>query len=60
VLVTELSAGQMLQDVLLALRGSRPVHFHGKLGGLLLSPEEIVNKVKQVLAGESEEDQRYV
>jgi 2-oxoglutarate ferredoxin oxidoreductase subunit alpha len=60
VLVTELSAGQMLQDVLLALRGSRPVHFHGQLGGLLISPEEIVDKVKEVLAGKSEEDQRYV
>ncbi len=59
VLVTELSAGQMIEDVYLALNGAKPVHFHGQLGGLLISPEEIVDKVKEVLAGESKEDTRY-
>ncbi len=59
VLVTELSAGQMIEDVFLALGDSKPVHFHGRLGGLLISPEEIVDKVKEVLDGSSKEDTRY-
>ena len=60
VLVAELSAGQMIEDVYLALAGSRPVHFHGALGGLLISPEEIADRVKEILAGRSQEDTRFV
>ena len=46
VLVIELSAGQMIEDVHLALARSRPVHFHNRLGGMLVSPDEVVAKVK--------------
>jgi 2-oxoglutarate ferredoxin oxidoreductase subunit alpha len=55
VLVVELSAGQMLEDVQLALQGARPIHFHGRLGGMLASFEEVVDKVKAVSSGELEE-----
>ncbi len=55
VLVVELSAGQMLQDVQLAVHGSRPVHFHGRTGGNLVTPEEAASKVREVLDGRSEE-----
>lgn len=58
VLVLELSTGQMLEDVHLALARSRPVHFANRLGGMLLSPDEVVVKVKEVLAGESKEVHR--
>jgi 2-oxoglutarate ferredoxin oxidoreductase subunit alpha len=55
VLVVELSTGQMIEDVQLALARSRPVHFHNRLGGILVSPEEVIAKVKAMLDGQSEE-----
>jgi 2-oxoglutarate ferredoxin oxidoreductase subunit alpha len=55
VLVVELSTGQMIEDVQLALARSRPVHFHNRLGGILVSPDEVVAKVKAMLDGQSEE-----
>jgi 2-oxoglutarate ferredoxin oxidoreductase subunit alpha len=57
VLVVELSTGQMLEDVHLALARSRPIHFHNRLGGMLVSPDEVVAKVKSILDGSSEEVQ---
>jgi 2-oxoglutarate ferredoxin oxidoreductase subunit alpha len=58
VLVVELSSGQMIEDVHLALARSRPVHFLNRMGGILVSPDEAVAKVKAILAGESEEVHR--
>ncbi len=55
VLVVELSAGQMIEDVQLALARSRPVHFYNRMGGMLVSPDEVVSKVKSILDGSSEE-----
>jgi 2-oxoglutarate ferredoxin oxidoreductase subunit alpha len=51
VLVVELSAGQMIEDVHLALEGARPVHFHGRQGGMLVSPEAVADNVRAVLDG---------
>jgi len=50
VLVAELSTGQMLEDVRLALEGTRPLHFYGRAGGVLIAPEDIVSKVREILA----------
>jgi 2-oxoglutarate ferredoxin oxidoreductase subunit alpha len=55
VLVVELSAGQMIEDVQLALAGSRPIHFFNRMGGILVSPDEVVSKVKAIRDGSSEE-----
>jgi 2-oxoglutarate ferredoxin oxidoreductase subunit alpha len=55
VLVVELSAGQMIEDVELALARSRPIHFLNRMGGMLVSPDEVVAKVKAVIEGSSEE-----
>jgi 2-oxoglutarate ferredoxin oxidoreductase subunit alpha len=55
VLVVELSAGQMIEDVRLAVQGTRPIHFHCRIGGMLASPEEVIDKVKAVLAGNDQE-----
>jgi 2-oxoisovalerate ferredoxin oxidoreductase alpha subunit len=41
VLVVELSNGQMVEDVRLALNGKVPVEFHGRTGGNVPSVEEI-------------------
>ena len=57
VLVVELSTGQMIEDVQLALRATRPIHFHCRLGGMLVSPEEVIDKVRAMLDGRSEEVQ---
>jgi 2-oxoisovalerate ferredoxin oxidoreductase alpha subunit len=40
VMVVELSTGQMVEDVKLALNGSKPVEFYGRLGGNVPSAEE--------------------
>ncbi len=41
VLVSEMNAGQMLEDVELAVKGRVPVKFYGRMGGGIPSPEEI-------------------
>ncbi len=45
--VVELSEGQMLEDVKLAVGKKIPVHFYGRLGGGVPSPLEVVGKVKE-------------
>ncbi|NLO69927.1 MAG: 3-methyl-2-oxobutanoate dehydrogenase subunit VorB [Porphyromonadaceae bacterium] len=47
ILVTELSAGQMVEDVRLAANGKVPVEFYGRMGGVVPSPEEILNALKE-------------
>jgi len=41
VLVVELSNGQMVEDVRLAVNGKVPVEFYGRVGGNVPSVEEI-------------------
>jgi 2-oxoglutarate ferredoxin oxidoreductase subunit alpha len=48
VLVVELSAGQMVEDVQLAVRGEVPIHFFGRQGGMLISPEAVVDTVRAI------------
>lgn len=43
----ELSAGQMVEDVRLAVNGKVPVEFHGRMGGNIPSAEEIMEKFKE-------------
>jgi len=47
ILTLEMSAGQMLEDVRLAVEGRCPVEFSGKLGGAYFTPDEIYNIIKQ-------------
>jgi len=49
VLVTELSMGQMVEDVRLAINGKLPVHFYGRTGGVVFEPVEIANKVREIV-----------
>jgi 2-oxoglutarate ferredoxin oxidoreductase subunit alpha len=48
-LVIEMSCGQMLEDVRLAVNGKAGVEFLGRSGGGVPSEEEIINKVKKIL-----------
>jgi 2-oxoglutarate ferredoxin oxidoreductase subunit alpha len=50
VLVVELSAGQMVEDVRLAVEGQCPVAFHGRTGGMLPSPDEVLGKLRDLEA----------
>ncbi len=46
-LVTEINAGQMVQDVQLAVNGSLPVEHFGRLGGVVPDPTEVVEALKK-------------
>jgi hypothetical protein len=48
-LVVELSNGQMVEDVRLALGGKRPVEFYGRVGGNVPSIEELLVKIEAQL-----------
>ena len=48
VLVVELSAGQMVEDVRLAVEGRCPVTFHGRTGGMVPSPDEVVAALRDL------------
>ena len=49
ILVAEINAGQMIQDVKLAVGSTIPVAHFGRLGGIVPDPEEIVNALKTKL-----------
>ena len=49
VLVAEINAGQMVEDVRLAINGAVPVEHFGRLGGIVPEPDEIVNAIKTKL-----------
>lgn len=49
ILVTELNAGQMIEDVKLAVNGKINVQHFGRLGGIVPDPDEIVNALKEKL-----------
>ena len=49
ILVAEINAGQMVQDVRLAINGAVPVEHFGRLGGIVPEPNEIVAALKEKL-----------
>jgi len=50
VFVLELSLGQMVEDVRLAINGEKEVDFYGRVGGVIFTPEEIKEFTDQKLA----------
>jgi len=46
----EMSMGQMLEDVQRSVCGKRPVHWYGKCGGEVPTPEEVMEVVKGSVA----------
>ena len=49
ILVAEINAGQMIEDVRLAVNGTVPVEHYGRLGGIVPEPEEMVKVLKEKL-----------
>lgn len=45
----ELNAGQMVEDVRLAVNGRKPVHFYGRTGGMIPTQLEVLNKIREVV-----------
>lgn len=49
ILVAELSMGQFIQDVRLAVEGRCPVELVNRVGGMFLTPEEVLEKIVALL-----------
>jgi pyruvate/2-oxoacid:ferredoxin oxidoreductase alpha subunit len=47
-LAAELSNGQMVQDVRLAVNGRVPVHFYGRCGGMVPTTEELAEQLEKI------------
>ena len=50
-LAVELSTGQMVEDVKLAVNGKVPVHFYGRCGGMVPSGGELVAEYDKIMEG---------
>lgn len=50
-LTVEMSMGQMVDDVRLAVNGKRPVHFFGRTGGIIPTPTEVLEQIKSINGG---------
>jgi len=48
-LSVEMSAGQMVEDVLLSVNGKVPVYHFAEMGGIVTTPEEVVENLKSKL-----------
>jgi 2-oxoglutarate ferredoxin oxidoreductase subunit alpha len=51
ILTVEMSAGQMIEDVLLSVSGKVPVKHFGRMGGVIPTPEEVVENLKSKIIG---------
>ncbi|MBQ8866547.1 MAG: 3-methyl-2-oxobutanoate dehydrogenase subunit VorB [Bacteroidaceae bacterium] len=49
ILSVEINAGQMVEDIKLAVNCSVPVEHFGRLGGIVPDPDEVVNALKEKL-----------
>lgn len=47
IMTVEMSMGQMVEDVRLVVNGRVPVHFFGRVGGIVPSPEEVFEAFKK-------------
>lgn len=53
VLVVELNAGQMVEDVRLAVGSGTPVEFFGRMGGVVPMPDEVFDAIAQTMPAPS-------
>jgi 2-oxoglutarate ferredoxin oxidoreductase subunit alpha len=51
ILSVEMSAGQMVEDVRLAVNGKVPVEHYGRYGGIIPTPEEVVEALEEKILG---------
>jgi 2-oxoglutarate ferredoxin oxidoreductase subunit alpha len=48
-LTVEMSSGQMLEDVKLAVEGRKPVHFVGRMGGMIPTVSDVMKKIREII-----------
>jgi len=48
ILSLEINAGQMVEDIRLAVECKVPVQWYGRLGGIIPEPEEVVEEIKKM------------
>jgi 2-oxoglutarate ferredoxin oxidoreductase subunit alpha len=48
-LVVEMNAGQMIEDVRLAVEGRVPVSFYGRMGGIIPTPDEVLGAIEKLV-----------
>jgi 2-oxoglutarate ferredoxin oxidoreductase subunit alpha len=48
-LVVEMNAGQMLEDVLRVVKNRVPVEFYGRMGGIMPFPDEIYTEIQRLV-----------
>jgi 2-oxoglutarate ferredoxin oxidoreductase subunit alpha len=49
ILVVEMNAGQMVEDVRLGAGGRTQVQFYGRMGGIIPSPDEVVEALNRIV-----------
>ncbi len=49
VITVEMSLGQMVEDVRLAILESKPVHFYGRTGGMTPTPREVLDEIERIV-----------
>jgi len=52
-LCVEMNAGQMVEDVRLAVNGEKPVFFKGRMGGMIMSPEDVLEEIESIIEKQS-------
>ncbi len=54
-LSVELNMGQMVDDVKLSINCAKPVYFYGRTGGVIMSPEEVLDEIYKIEKGEAKQ-----
>ena len=54
-LTVELNMGQMVDDVKLAIDCAKPVYFYGRTGGVLMTPDEVLETLEKIEKGEAKQ-----
>jgi 2-oxoglutarate ferredoxin oxidoreductase subunit alpha len=54
VISVEMSSGQMVEDVRLAIEGAVPVFHHGRMGGMVPTPDDVVAAMRHAWAASEE------
>ena len=58
ILTVEMNAGQMVEDVRLAVNGRTPVRFLGRMGGMIPSPEDVLAEIEAMASQFVPEEER--
>jgi 2-oxoglutarate/2-oxoacid ferredoxin oxidoreductase subunit alpha len=49
IMSVEMNAGQMVEDVRLAVEGKVPVYFKGRMGGMIPTPDDVFSEIESIL-----------